>query len=186
MHGEPWALHAPQEAGHHRGAADESTGSRGETTQTDGEVRMNLHGDVRSDAVSSADAAVYKRDHILHSCIASYFITRNFGLAKPGIEFCCLFCSIVLFVWPYSTLSILFHRNFDLAKPGMNWIFNFILMFFVLFYFSFVCLFCPYSIHILFSFLFCSVLFVWPYFTLSILNHRNVGLAKPGMKFSLV
>lgn len=58
---------------------------------------MNLHGDVRSDAVSSADAAVYKRDHILHLCIASYFITRNFGLAKPGIEFCFLYCSVLLF-----------------------------------------------------------------------------------------
>lgn len=66
MYGEPRAVHAPQEAGHHRGATDESTGTRGETTQTDGEVRLNRHGDVRSDAVTSPDAAVCTGGRILH------------------------------------------------------------------------------------------------------------------------
>ncbi len=48
----------------------------------------------RSDTVSSADAAVYK--------IASYFITRHFGLGKAWykVDLCYffLFCSVVLFV----------------------------------------------------------------------------------------
>lgn len=39
MYGEPRAVHEKEEARHHRGAADEGSGQRGEAPQTDGEVQ---------------------------------------------------------------------------------------------------------------------------------------------------
>lgn len=40
LHGQPWAVYAPQKTGHHRSAADEGSGSGREESQEDGEVRV--------------------------------------------------------------------------------------------------------------------------------------------------
>lgn len=40
VHGQPWAVYAPPQTWHHRSAADEGSGSGGEKSQEDGEVRV--------------------------------------------------------------------------------------------------------------------------------------------------
>lgn len=40
LHGQPWAVYAPPQTRHHRGAADEGSGSRGEEPEKDGEVQV--------------------------------------------------------------------------------------------------------------------------------------------------
>ena len=52
LHGQPWAVHAPPQTRHHRGAADEGSGSGGEEPQEDGAVSVKL---------------LEKSTHILHA-----------------------------------------------------------------------------------------------------------------------
>lgn len=41
VYGQPWAVHEEEEAWHHWGAADEGSGQRRKTPETDREVTMN-------------------------------------------------------------------------------------------------------------------------------------------------
>lgn len=42
VYGKPRVVHEEEEAGHHRGTADEGSGKRGEAPQADGEVQHRL------------------------------------------------------------------------------------------------------------------------------------------------